>query len=67
MLIFLTSVKRFNRLAIVVGDLQSKRVGPRSHVWSEPDMLEKAAYEFADVSSRYSMSASHILKSEFDA
>ena len=52
-----TRAKYFNRLAIVVGDLQSKRVGPRSHVWSEPDMLEKAAYEFADVSSLDSMFA----------
>ena len=39
----------FCSLAIVVGDLQSKKVGPRSHVWSEPGMLEKAANEFADV------------------
>jgi|688.fasta_scaffold211067_2 leukotriene-A4 hydrolase len=37
------------RLAIVAGDLQSRQIGPRSHVWAEPAMLDKAAYEFAEV------------------
>jgi len=35
-------------IAIVVGDLVSKQIGPRSHVWSEKNLIEKAAYEFAD-------------------
>jgi leukotriene-A4 hydrolase len=26
-------------IAIAVGDLESRRVGPRSHVWSEPNMV----------------------------
>ena len=39
----------FNRLAIVAGDLQSRQIGPRSHVWAEPTMLDRAAYEFAEV------------------
>lgn len=38
-----------SRLAIVAGDLQSRQIGPRSHVWAEPGMLDKAAYEFAEV------------------
>lgn len=39
----------FKRLAIVAGDLQSRQIGPRSHVWAEPAMLDRAAYEFAEV------------------
>jgi leukotriene-A4 hydrolase len=35
-------------IAIAVGDLESRRVGPRSHVWSEPSMVEAVAYEFAE-------------------
>jgi len=38
-------------VAIVCGDLQSRQIGPRSHVWAEPDMLDKAAYEFAETES----------------
>lgn len=37
------------RLAIVVGDLESRQIGPRSHVWAEPAQVDKAAYEFAEV------------------
>jgi len=36
-------------LAIVTGDLQSRQIGPRSHVWAEPDVLDQAAFEFAEV------------------
>jgi leukotriene-A4 hydrolase len=36
-------------LAIVAGDLQSRQIGPRSHVWAEPDVLDQAAFEFAEV------------------
>jgi leukotriene-A4 hydrolase len=36
-------------VAIVVGDLESRKLGPRSHVWSEKQYVEKAAYEFAEV------------------
>lgn len=35
-------------LAIAVGDLYSKRVGPRSHVWAEKNVLDEAAEEFSD-------------------
>ncbi|XP_057377161.1 leukotriene A-4 hydrolase-like [Daphnia carinata] len=41
-------------LAIVVGDLQSRQIGPRSHVWSEPALLDKAAYEFAETEAQLS-------------
>ena len=43
------------RLAIVVGNLQSRQIGPRSHVWAEPDVLDKAAYEFAEVTNSSSI------------
>jgi aminopeptidase N len=36
-------------IAIAVGDLKFRPLGRRSGVWSEADMLDKAAAEFADV------------------
>jgi len=33
-------------LALAVGELESRRIGPRSHVWSEPSVVEAAEYEF---------------------
>ncbi len=36
-------------LALAVGDLQSRDVGPRTRVWAEPSVVDKAAYEFAGV------------------
>lgn len=38
-------------LAIAVGDLYSKRVGPRSHVWAEKSVVDEAAEEFSDTES----------------
>eukprot|EP00127_Corallochytrium_limacisporum_P001688 Clim_evm25s77 gene=Clim_evmTU25s77 len=35
-------------LALVVGDLESREVGPRSAVWSEPSMVDAGAKEFAE-------------------
>jgi leukotriene-A4 hydrolase len=35
--------------ALAVGRLESRDLGPRSRLWAEPSMVEKAAYEFADV------------------
>lgn len=35
--------------AFALGDLQYRDVGPRSRVWAEPAVLEKAAWEFAGV------------------
>ena len=35
-------------LAIVVGDLVCQPIGPRSKVWTEKELLERSAYEFAD-------------------
>jgi len=35
-------------IAIVVGALQSRQIGPRSTVWTEKEMLEESAYEFAE-------------------
>ncbi|CRL06266.1 CLUMA_CG019119, isoform A [Clunio marinus] len=35
-------------LAIAVGDLYSKQVGPRSHVWAEKNVVDEAAAEFSD-------------------
>lgn len=35
-------------IAIVVGALESRKIGPRSKVWSEKEMVDAAAYEFAE-------------------
>mmetsp|Transcript_51 Transcript_51/g.91 ORF Transcript_51/g.91 Transcript_51/m.91 type:complete len:663 (-) Transcript_51:3241-5229(-) len=35
-------------IAIAVGNLASKRIGPRSHVWTEPQQIEEVAYEFGE-------------------
>jgi hypothetical protein len=35
-------------IALAVGDLQFKATGPRTGVWAEPAVLEKAAEEFSD-------------------
>jgi leukotriene A-4 hydrolase/aminopeptidase len=35
-------------IALVVGHLEGREIGPRSTVWSEPEVVEKAAWEFAD-------------------
>lgn len=35
-------------LALAVGEVESRRVGPRSRVWAEPSVVEKAAWEFAE-------------------
>ena len=35
-------------IAIAAGNLEKRDVGPRTAVWSEPEMVEAGAYEFAD-------------------
>lgn len=35
-------------LALVIGNVLSKKIGPRSHVWTEPATLSRAAFEFED-------------------
>jgi len=35
-------------IALAVGELESRKLGPRSHVWSEPETVDQSAYEFAD-------------------
>jgi len=36
-------------LALAVGDLDFRSLGPRSGVYAEPSVVDKAAYEFADL------------------
>lgn len=36
-------------LALTVGDFEYKKIGRNSGVYAEPEMLEKAVYEFADM------------------
>ncbi|XP_005106910.1 leukotriene A-4 hydrolase isoform X2 [Aplysia californica] len=38
-------------LAIAAGDLESRNLGPRSKVWSERELVDAAAYEFAETES----------------
>ncbi len=35
-------------IALAVGDLEFRKIGPRTGVWAEPSVVEKAAWEFAD-------------------
>jgi len=35
-------------IAVVAGALESRQIGPRSKVWSEKEMVDAAAYEFAE-------------------
>ncbi|XP_003742278.1 leukotriene A-4 hydrolase [Galendromus occidentalis] len=35
-------------LAFAVGDLESRKIGPRSQVWSEKELVDKATVDFAD-------------------
>ena len=35
-------------IAIAAGDLKSRKIGPRSHVWAEEKYLETAAFDFSD-------------------
>ncbi|KAJ3078211.1 putative leukotriene A-4 hydrolase (LTA-4 hydrolase) (Leukotriene A(4) hydrolase), partial [Physocladia obscura] len=34
-------------IALAIGNIEGKRVGPRTTVWSEPEVVESAAWEFA--------------------
>src|SRR5262252_9297811 len=36
-------------LALAVGHLESRDLSPRSRIWAEPEAVDAAAYEFADV------------------
>ncbi len=36
-------------IALAVGDLAYRELGPRSRVWAEPGIVDAAAWEFADV------------------
>ena len=36
-------------VAIACGFIESRKIGPRSKVWSEKGNIESAAYEFAEV------------------
>ena len=38
-------------IAIAVGDLEFRKIGPRTGVWSEPTVVESAAREFEDMES----------------
>ncbi|CAG8703730.1 14652_t:CDS:2, partial [Cetraspora pellucida] len=35
-------------IALAVGNLEGKEIGPRSTVWTEPEVIESAAWEFED-------------------
>ncbi|KAL3285509.1 hypothetical protein HHI36_000040 [Cryptolaemus montrouzieri] len=35
-------------IAIAIGALESRKIGPRSHVWAEEEIIEQSAFEFAN-------------------
>ena len=46
-------------IALAIGDLEFRELGPRSGVWAEPQVVDAAAYEFAEVEAM--MDAAEIL------
>ena len=38
-------------LALAVGDLESRVIGPRSQVWADPKIVDAAAFEFSETES----------------
>lgn len=50
--------------ALAVGDLVSAELGPRSRVWAEPSVIERAAHEFAGVDAM--LTASEALFGPYD-
>ena len=38
-------------IAIAVGEVESRKIGPRTHVWSEKEFVEKAAFDFSETES----------------
>ncbi len=51
-------------LAFAVGELASRDVGPRSRVWAEPAVLDRAAWEFAEIDA--SLTAGEALFGPYD-
>lgn len=35
-------------IAIAIGDIECREIGPRSHVWAEKEVIDKAVYEFGE-------------------
>ena len=52
-----SSVFKFNQpiaipsylIALAVGEMEARSVGPRSSVWAEPSVVDEAASEFANI------------------
>ncbi|OQR97392.1 leukotriene A4 hydrolase [Thraustotheca clavata] len=51
-------------IAIVIGHIDSREVGPRSRVWSEPSQVDAVAYEFAQTED-FLRSAEEIMDQEY--
>jgi leukotriene-A4 hydrolase len=51
-------------VALAVGELEERVIGPRSSVWSEPNMVEAVAYEFGQTE-EFIKYAEEILKQEY--
>ena len=47
-------------VALAAGELESRKIGPRTHVWSEPSVVDKAAEEF-DVTEKYLQAGEKLL------
>ena len=41
-------VTKIIKLALAVGNLEARDIGPRSRVWSEPETVAAGEYEFAE-------------------
>lgn len=47
-------------IALGVGDLVSKEIGPRTRVWSEPSFVERGAYEFGETEDFIKVAEKHL-------
>jgi len=52
-------------IALVIGNLEKREIGPRSAVWSEPETVGKGAYEFAETEDYISTAESLLIPYEW--
>ncbi|KAJ1162045.1 hypothetical protein NDU88_002524 [Pleurodeles waltl] len=56
-------------IALVVGALESRKIGPRTLVWSERELVDEAAYEFAETEAMLKVAeglAGHYVWGQYD-
>lgn len=52
-------------IAFAIGDLRSAKIGPRSRVYAEPELIEKAVHEFSEETEKYIQAGESITGVEY--